>query len=233
MTGSQETEAFGRSIGGTGSTAIPFGYHGAEGYRQEGEGPQGGEPYQHVGARFYDATFGRFLSRDTELSQAPYAYCDGDPVNCSDPTGHFHIPTGIQPPALSSPLPNGNGDSGDGDDSGEGLGGPGGTDPGGPVGGAGGAGSASPAKPVVIPIGGGATLTYSPTANGGSNLSVSHGGVSISGQLNNGLDLTGAGVNGKVPVGGVPGLSFTFNGVVSLGSGKTNYGYGLFYIDNF
>jgi hypothetical protein len=46
------------------------------------------EPYQKVGARYYDATFGRFITRDTDLSQAAYAYCNGDPVNFSDPSGH-------------------------------------------------------------------------------------------------------------------------------------------------
>jgi RHS repeat-associated protein len=88
ITSTQETEAFGRFIGGTGSTASPYGYHGADGYRQDGDGPAGLEPYQKVGARYYDATFGRFLTRDTDLSQSPYAYCNGDPVNLSDPTGH-------------------------------------------------------------------------------------------------------------------------------------------------
>jgi len=41
-----------------------------------------------VGARYYDPTMGCFLTRDTYLNQKPYAYCDGDPVNFSDPTGH-------------------------------------------------------------------------------------------------------------------------------------------------
>ena len=99
MTSTQETEAFGRSIGGTGATANPFGgFHGSEGYRSDGDGPQGLEPYQKVGARYYDATFGRFITRDTELDQAPYAYCDGDPVNCSDPSGH--LPVNIASPGV-------------------------------------------------------------------------------------------------------------------------------------
>jgi len=38
--------------------------------------------------RYYDPAFGCFLTRDTELGQKPYAYCDGDPVNCTDPSGH-------------------------------------------------------------------------------------------------------------------------------------------------
>ncbi len=88
VTSTQETEAFGRTIGTTGSTGSPFGFRGADGYRSDGDGPAGLEPYQKVGARYYDATFGRFITRDTDLSQSPYAYCGGDPVNFSDPTGH-------------------------------------------------------------------------------------------------------------------------------------------------
>lgn len=88
VTSTQETEAFGRFIGGTGSTGSPFGYHGADGYRGDGDGPAGLDPYQKVGARYYDAIFGRFITRDTDLTQSPYAYCNGDPVNLSDPTGH-------------------------------------------------------------------------------------------------------------------------------------------------
>ncbi len=43
---------------------------------------------QKVGARYYDPELGVFLTRDTVLSQKPYAYCDGDPINFSDPSGH-------------------------------------------------------------------------------------------------------------------------------------------------
>ncbi len=42
-----------------------------------------------MGARYYDPTMGCFLTRDTYLNQKPYAYCDGDPVNFSDPSGHI------------------------------------------------------------------------------------------------------------------------------------------------
>ena len=41
-----------------------------------------------MGARYYDPEFGCFLTRDTDLSEKPYAYCDSDPVNFGDPTGH-------------------------------------------------------------------------------------------------------------------------------------------------
>ncbi len=44
-----------------------------------------------MGCRFYDAQVGEFLTRDTHLDQDPYAYCDGDPVNATDPSGHNAI----------------------------------------------------------------------------------------------------------------------------------------------
>jgi len=42
----------------------------------------------HVGARYYDAQVGRFITRDTYLSQKPYIYCEHNPVNAVDPSGH-------------------------------------------------------------------------------------------------------------------------------------------------
>jgi len=47
--------------------------------------------FQKVGDRYYDPALMCFLTRDTELGQLPYTYCDGDPVNHIDPTGHFLI----------------------------------------------------------------------------------------------------------------------------------------------
>lgn len=43
------------------------------------------EPAQQNQSRL---RLGCFLTRDTDLYQPPYAYCGGDPVNFSDPTGH-------------------------------------------------------------------------------------------------------------------------------------------------
>ena len=63
-----------------------------------------------VGARYYDPEFGCFLTRDTELGQKPYTYCDGDPVNLSDPSGH-KPKKGTPPivaPTPSTPIPIGN-----------------------------------------------------------------------------------------------------------------------------
>ena len=44
-----------------------------------------------VGCRYYDPQLGAFTSRDTELEQKPYLYCEHDPVNAVDPSGHFRV----------------------------------------------------------------------------------------------------------------------------------------------
>jgi RHS repeat-associated protein len=41
-----------------------------------------------VGCRYYDPQLGAFTSRDTELDQVPYLYCEHDPINAVDPSGH-------------------------------------------------------------------------------------------------------------------------------------------------
>ena len=53
------------------------------GYRNDGD-----TGLMLVGCRYYDAQTGSFISRDTFLDQKPYEYCDGDPVNGVDPSGH-------------------------------------------------------------------------------------------------------------------------------------------------
>jgi RHS repeat-associated protein len=56
------------------------------GYRSDGDAG-----LTHVGARYYDAQVGRFITRDTVLSEHPYVYCNADPVNAVDPTGHLSL----------------------------------------------------------------------------------------------------------------------------------------------
>jgi RHS repeat-associated protein len=58
-------------------------YAATSGYRNDGDAG-----LVHVGARYYDAQVGRFTSRDTVLTEHPYLYCEHDPVNSTDPTGH-------------------------------------------------------------------------------------------------------------------------------------------------
>jgi RHS repeat-associated protein len=87
--------AFGQPVASTGSSTDPYEFGATSGYRSDGDGaselPSGGsdgDGLVKVGCRYYDPATGSFVSRDTELDQAPYVYCDGDPVNAVDPSGH-------------------------------------------------------------------------------------------------------------------------------------------------
>lgn len=82
-TGALNLDSFGNSVGGSGSSASPYTFAATSGYRSDGDAG-----LSFVGARYYDAQMGRFISRDTYLDQKPYAYCDSDPVNAVDPSGH-------------------------------------------------------------------------------------------------------------------------------------------------
>ena len=213
VTSTQETEAFGRSIGGTGSPVSPYGYHGAEGYRSDGDGPAGLEPYQKVGARYYDATFGRFITRDTDLSQPAYAYCDGDPVNNSDPTGHWVI--NIAHPGVSTI----NGPAGTG--SGLAVSGGSSSDPGGSTSGS-----------VGTPTGGSGTIQ-----TGSGTVTVTGSGQSVSGTYTSGdHSVTGVVTGGNlasvseketIALGGY--LDATVSGNFNLGSGLAVETVGLGY----
>jgi RHS repeat-associated protein len=75
--------AFGQAVASTGSSTDPYEFAATSGYRNDGDAG-----LTLVGARYYDAQTGSFISRDTVLSQFPYGYCDGDPVNATDPSGH-------------------------------------------------------------------------------------------------------------------------------------------------
>jgi hypothetical protein len=47
---------------------------------------------RRVGARYYDAQVGRFVTRDTDIREHPYLYCKHNPINSVDPSGHFGVP---------------------------------------------------------------------------------------------------------------------------------------------
>ncbi len=83
VTGSVNFEAFGQVAGSTGSSSNPYMYAGDWGYRNDGDAG-----LMHVGARYYDAQVGRFITRDTVLSEHPYLYCEHEPVGFVDPSGH-------------------------------------------------------------------------------------------------------------------------------------------------
>jgi RHS repeat-associated protein len=75
--------AFGQAVASTGSSTDPYEFAATSGYRNDGDAG-----LTLVGARYYDAQTGSFISRDTYLDEDPYVYCDGDPVNELDPSGH-------------------------------------------------------------------------------------------------------------------------------------------------
>ncbi len=83
ITSTQVPDAYGQSIVSSGSTALPYQWRGSSGYRSDLDAG-----LTLVGARYYDKDSGRFISRDTVLSEASYAYCNSDPINFSDPSGH-------------------------------------------------------------------------------------------------------------------------------------------------
>ncbi|MCC6729416.1 MAG: hypothetical protein IT208_08755 [Chthonomonadales bacterium] len=84
VTGTADYAAFGQMAGTTGTSAEPYLYAGAWGYRSDGDAG-----LMLVGARCYDAQAGRFVTRDTLLSEHPYLYCEHEPVGSVDPSGHL------------------------------------------------------------------------------------------------------------------------------------------------
>lgn|GEM_PF-2648305 len=83
VTGSVAYDAFGQQVASSGSSGSSYLFAATSGYRSDGDAG-----LSHVGARYFDAQVGRFITRDTYLDQHPYVYCDADPVNRLDPSGH-------------------------------------------------------------------------------------------------------------------------------------------------
>ncbi len=83
VTGTINLDAFGLTVNTTGSSTNPYKFAANSGYRDDGDAG-----LVHVGARYYDPQVGRFITRDTDLCEHPYAYCEHDPVNAVDPSGH-------------------------------------------------------------------------------------------------------------------------------------------------
>ncbi len=91
VTGTINHDAFGLTVNTTGSSTNPYKFAANSGYRDDGDAG-----LSHVGARYYDPQVGRFTTRDTELDQHPYAYCEHDPVNSVDPDGHIPVPVWLR-----------------------------------------------------------------------------------------------------------------------------------------
>lgn len=83
-------DAYGMIRSATGTWAGPFGYAGDYGYQEDETG------LRLLGHRYYDASTGRFLTRDPiKDGRNWYSYCDGDPINGVDPTGLVKITLGF------------------------------------------------------------------------------------------------------------------------------------------
>jgi len=85
-----EASAYAMNASGAIAYAISESYFG---YNGEDYDPMTG--LQYLRARYYDSSSGRFGTADTypgtlldPLSQNPYSYTQGDPINFSDPSGH-------------------------------------------------------------------------------------------------------------------------------------------------
>src|SRR5262249_44991609 len=87
VTDSREYDSFGLVISSAGSTATPFKFAGGSGYQADAD-----SGLMLLGARYYDASVGRFISRDPigyEGGLNLYGYCENDPVDDVDPGGTF------------------------------------------------------------------------------------------------------------------------------------------------
>lgn len=76
---SLETDAFGQTVS-VGGTFTPFGFAGGHGYQSDP-----GSGLMKLGHRYYDASTGRFASRDPiRADNNWFAYCANDPINGID-----------------------------------------------------------------------------------------------------------------------------------------------------
>ena len=91
LTGTRQYDAFGYLATTTGAWSGPFGYAGAFGYQEDATG------LKLLGHRLYDASTGRFLTRDRiRDGRNWYAYCDSDPMARIDDRGlDWHDPVSV------------------------------------------------------------------------------------------------------------------------------------------
>jgi RHS repeat-associated protein len=83
VTDSRSTDAFGLVVTTSGSTSTPFGFAGNHGYQQDSE-----TGLMRLGHRMYDASTGRFISRDPiRAGYNWYTYCENNPVGY----GFYHV----------------------------------------------------------------------------------------------------------------------------------------------
>ena len=83
VTAAATYDGYGNTVATSGSTGSPYQFGATSGYRCDGDAG-----IMQVGARYYDPATGSFLTRDTDLSQLAYVYCEDNAANEVDPTGN-------------------------------------------------------------------------------------------------------------------------------------------------
>ncbi len=83
VTDTKRYDAFGMLIASSGSNPTPFGFVGGSQYQTDAD-----SGLMLLGHRYYDASIGRFISRDPAYAGTNYyAYCENNPLGHTDPTG--------------------------------------------------------------------------------------------------------------------------------------------------
>ncbi len=83
VSATRQFDAFGNLTSSSGSSANPFGFAGNWGYQNDSD-----SGLKLLGHRYYDASTGRFLTRDPiKDGRNWYAYCSSEPTSFVDPTG--------------------------------------------------------------------------------------------------------------------------------------------------
>ena len=77
---SRDYDGYGNPTVTSGSVRTPFGYAGEYTDAESG--------LVYLRARYYDPPTQQFLAHDTLLTQLPYSYVNGNPLNLRDPSGH-------------------------------------------------------------------------------------------------------------------------------------------------
>lgn len=82
-TDTKQYDAFGMLVSSTGSTPTPFGFAGGWGYQEDAD-----SGLKLLGHRYYDASTGRFLTKDkAKVERNYYAYAANNPVTIMDANG--------------------------------------------------------------------------------------------------------------------------------------------------
>ena len=104
VSATRQYDAFGNLTSSSGSSANPFGFAGNWGYQSDSD-----SGLMLLGHRYYDASTGRFLTRDPiKDGRNWYAYCGNNPLRFVDPQGlsvAAALPAAALAASIDGPLP--------------------------------------------------------------------------------------------------------------------------------